>query len=116
MELMDVEQIAYKALEMMGCGHYIVHVSHMKIIITDPNSRDSTWFMYSTSRLDRYVLIGAVADSAYKLKNRDTMPDAGDGNELHEEMRDVFTCSICGRPKTHHRLYGYRCDNPEHNE
>lgn len=32
-------------------------------------------------------------------------------------LRDVFTCPICGLPKTHHRLYGYRCSvNPEHDE
>jgi hypothetical protein len=26
----------------------------------------------------------------------------------------VFTCPICGQRKTHYRLYGYRCSNPEH--
>lgn len=25
-------------------------------------------------------------------------------------------CTICGIPKTHYRLYGYRCSNPEHHE
>lgn len=25
-------------------------------------------------------------------------------------------CMICGRSKTHYRLYGYRCDNPAHSE
>lgn len=33
-------------------------------------------------------------------------------------MRErVFTCPICGMPKVHHRLYGYRCStNPEHDD
>lgn len=35
-------------------------------------------------------------------------------DEIEAIMKDVFTCPICGRPKTHHRLYGYRCENPEH--
>jgi len=25
-------------------------------------------------------------------------------------------CSICGMPMAHYRLYGYRCNNPEHHE
>lgn len=29
-------------------------------------------------------------------------------------MKRINTCPICGMQKTHHRLYGYRCDNPEH--
>jgi hypothetical protein len=37
--------------------------------------------------------------------------------ELQAELRNVFTCPICGFPKTHYRLYGYRCSiNPEHDE
>lgn len=35
---------------------------------------------------------------------------------LKTELRKRLTCPICGRPKTHYRLYGYRCDNPEHQE
>ena len=36
---------------------------------------------------------------------------------IREQLRDVFVCKICGMPKTHHRLYGYRCSvNPEHDE
>ena len=32
-------------------------------------------------------------------------------------LRDMRTCPICGTPKIHHRLYGYRCSvNPEHDE
>lgn len=37
-------------------------------------------------------------------------------SDFNEELKKVFTCQICGMPKTHHRLYGYRCDNPEHAE
>lgn len=37
--------------------------------------------------------------------------------EIREQLRDVFVCKICGMPKTHHRLYGYRCSiNPEHDD
>lgn len=36
--------------------------------------------------------------------------------EAQERLQRVFTCQICGQPKTHHRLYGYRCHNPEHHE
>lgn len=38
-----------------------------------------------------------------------------DLEKIRRELKDVFTCKICGQPKTHHRLYGYRCWNPEHN-
>lgn len=31
-------------------------------------------------------------------------------------IKSVYTCPICGMHKTHHRLYGYRCNNPEHAE
>lgn len=32
-------------------------------------------------------------------------------------LRDMRVCPICGTPKTHHRLYGYRCSlNPKHDE
>lgn len=34
---------------------------------------------------------------------------------LRKELRDVFTCKICGQPKYHSRLHGYLCRNPEHN-
>lgn len=27
-----------------------------------------------------------------------------------------LTCPICQQPKTHYRLYGYRCHNAEHAE
>ena len=36
--------------------------------------------------------------------------------DFHAMMKRVTTCAICGMTKTHHRLYGYRCDNPEHAE
>ena len=36
--------------------------------------------------------------------------------EMNKKLRDVFTCPICGQPKVHYRLYGYRCQNPEHHE
>jgi len=39
----------------------------------------------------------------------------GEDFDIHEKLKDVYTCKICGRPKTHHRLYGYLCENPEHN-
>lgn len=29
--------------------------------------------------------------------------------------RSLFTCPVCGLPKVHYRLGGYRCSNPEHN-
>ena len=37
-----------------------------------------------------------------------------DKNLYADIIENVFTCPICGQPKTHHRLYGYRCGNPEH--
>lgn len=36
--------------------------------------------------------------------------------EMKAKLRDVFTCPICGQSKFHSRLYGYRCNNPEHAE
>ena len=33
-------------------------------------------------------------------------------NQLYQNL----ICPICGMPKIHYRLYGYRCSNPEHNE
>ena len=35
-------------------------------------------------------------------------------DKLQERLDSFMTCSICGQPKAHHRLYGYRCINPEH--
>jgi len=46
----------------------------------------------------------------------DNIPDPKELEEIRKELRKVFTCQICGMPKTHHRLYGYRCNNPEHAE
>lgn len=36
--------------------------------------------------------------------------------DIHAMLKRVTTCPICQRPKTHHRLYGYRCNTPGHDE
>lgn len=36
--------------------------------------------------------------------------------EFREFIRRLTVCPICGLTKAHHRLYGYRCSNPEHYE
>lgn len=35
---------------------------------------------------------------------------------VQDEIRNVYICRICGRHKTHYRLYGLRCDIPGHSE
>jgi hypothetical protein len=39
-----------------------------------------------------------------------------DSESFRKVLNSVFICSICGQHKTHYRLYGYRCSNPEHAE
>lgn len=43
-------------------------------------------------------------------------PTEKDLERFEGMLQRVFTCQICGQPKTHHRLHGYRCHNPEHAE
>ena len=35
---------------------------------------------------------------------------------ITQRLRSVFVCPYCGQPKAHHRLYGYRCSNPDCND
>ncbi len=35
---------------------------------------------------------------------------------LRQLLEDAFICPLCGMPKIHYRLHGYRCTNPEHDE
>jgi GTP-sensing pleiotropic transcriptional regulator CodY len=47
----------------------------------------------------------------------DNIPDPEQLEEIRKELKKVFTCQICGMPKMHHRLFGYRCNvNPEHDK
>lgn len=56
----------------------------------------------------------AVATEDYiRTTGGHTLPHLEDGQVL---LKRVRTCPICLRPKTHHRLHGYRCDTPGHDE